>query len=347
MPSFSREEEETAARLGSFLEQKRIPFRRKNNNVWATNKYYSSEKSTVLLNSHHDTVKPSDSYTVDPFDPRMEDGKLFGLGSNDAGGALVSLLGLFLTYYLEKNLPFNLVYAATAEEEVSGKGGVESILEELGTIDLAIVGEPTGMQMSIAEKGLLVLDCHYYGIAGHAARNEGENAIYKCTKDLEWFKTYQFENVSSLLGPVQMNVTKIEAGKNHNVVPDKCSLVVDVRCTDAYTLEETLEIIDKHTEGEIVPRSVRLRPSVLAAEHPIMLTAYNLGISTYGSPTLSDQALMPFASLKMGPGESSRSHMADEYIFLHEIEKGIEVYTELLEEMKLSKAITISNETLE
>jgi len=346
IPSFSRQEEETADCIGGFLEGKGIPFQRKANNIWTTNKYFNSEKSTVLLNSHHDTVKPSDSYTVGPFDPSIEDDKLYGLGSNDAGGALVSLLGVFLKYYNE-DLPFNLIFAATSEEEISGRGGVESILKELGAIDLAIVGEPTGMQMAIAEKGLLVLDCHYYGIAGHAARNEGENAIYKCTKDLEWFKTFHFEKVSSLLGPVQMNVTQIEAGKNHNVIPDKCSLVVDVRCTDAYTLEETLEIIKEHTEGKIIPRSVRLNPSAIAAEHPVLLAAKNLDINTYGSPTLSDQALMDFPSVKIGPGESSRSHMADEFIFIYEIEKGIEVYTELLEEMKLSKVITTSNETLE
>lgn len=346
-PSFSSEEGETSVRIAKFLEDKEIPFHKKTNNIWTTNRYFNSEKPTVLLNSHHDTVKPSDSYTVDPFDPRIEDGKLYGLGSNDAGGALVSLLGAFLKYYQKKDLPFNLIYAATAEEEISGKEGVESVLEDLGTIDLAIVGEPTGMQMAIAEKGLLVLDCHYYGIAGHAARNEGENAIYKCIKDLEWFKSFKFEDVSSLLGPVQMNVTQIESGKNHNVVPDKCSLVVDVRCTDVYTLEETLEIINKNTKGQIVPRSIRLRPSAISANHPIVHASKDLDIDTYGSPTLSDQALMPFQSVKIGPGESSRSHMADEYIFLDEIEKGIEVYTELLEKMKLSKAITISNETLE
>ena len=333
--SFSREEEKSADCIGRFLEDKGIPFQRKINNIWTSNKYFDADKPTILLNSHHDTVKPSDSYIRDPFDPCIEDSRLYGLGSNDAGGALVSLLGVFLNYYEEKDIPWNLIYAATAEEEISGKGGVECILEELPTIDLVFVGEPTGMQMAISEKGLLVLDCHYMGVAGHAARNEGENAIYKSLRDMEWFESFKFDKVSPLLGPVQMNVTQIQAGNNHNVVPDHCTLVVDVRCTDAYTLEETLEIIKNNTKGQIVPRSVRLRPSSISGGHPILDTARELNIDTYGSPTLSDQALIPFPSIKIGPGESSRSHMVDEFIYLPEIENGIRVYAELLKKLRL------------
>ena len=332
-PSFSGSEEGTALLIEHFMQGENIPFKRKGNNIWAKNKFFDPAKPTILLNSHHDTVKPNRSYTNDPFLPLVKDGKLYGLGSNDAGGALVALLTAFLNYYTRDDLAFNLIFAASAEEENSGHNGIEAILPDLGKIDLAIVGEPTQMHLAIAEKGLLVLDCVAYGKSGHAARDEGENALYKALPDIEWFRSYQFPKTSETLGTIKMSVTQIQAGSQHNVVPDTCRFTVDVRCTDAYTLEEILDIIRKHVHCEVTPRSLRMRPSSISAEHPIVKAGIHLGRSIYGSPTTSDQALMPFPSVKTGPGDSARSHTADEFIYLHEIEEGIQLYIRLLDQI--------------
>ncbi|MEX2335916.1 MAG: M20 family metallo-hydrolase [Fulvivirga sp.] len=334
IPSFSKEENKTADLIEKHLKEKKVLTNRAGNNVWAFNKYYDTQKPTILLNSHHDTVKPNSGYTKDPFTPEVVDGKLYGLGSNDAGGALVSLMAAFLELYETQEISFNLVFAATAEEEISGKGGIESTLPALGKIDLAIVGEPTLMQMAVAEKGLLVIDCTAKGASGHAARNEGDNAIYKAMKDINWFESYQFPKVSEKLGPVQMNVTQIQAGSQHNVVPDLCSFVVDIRVTDSYSHEGILEIIRQNTTCEVTPRSTRLKSSGIAKDHAVVLLANTLNIETYGSPTLSDQALMSFPSIKIGPGDSARSHTADEFIYVKEIEEGIEVYKQLVKGLK-------------
>jgi acetylornithine deacetylase len=286
-----------------------------------------------LLNSHHDTVRPNPGYTRDPFSPDIENGKLFGLGSNDAGGPLVSLIMTFFYFYEHPNLKYNLVMAATAEEEVSGTNGIELIWNDLPKIDFAIVGEPTLTDIAVAEKGLLVLDCFTKGKAGHAAREEGVNAIYLAIKDIEWFRTYRFPKVSEALGEVKMSVTVIHAGQAHNQVPAECTFTVDIRATDAYTLEEILETVKQHVSCEVKPRSLRLRPSGIAADHPVVVAGKALGKKLYGSPTTSDQALIPAPSIKMGPGDSARSHSADEFIFVNEIETGINSYITLLEKI--------------
>lgn len=303
---------------------------RQGNNVWVKNKYFDASKPTLLLNSHHDTVKPNPGYTRDPFAATLEDGKLFGLGSNDAGGPLVSLIGTFISVY-ETDLKYNLVMAATAEEEISGANGIESVWPKLPHIDFAIVGEPTGTDVATAEKGLLVIDCISHGKAGHAAREEGDNAIYRAMKDIEWFKTFSFPKISSTLGKVKMSVTVIHAGQAHNQVPPTCTFTVDIRVTDAYSLEEVLVIIKQHVGSDVTPRSLRLRPSAIAADHPLVLAASATGRKLYGSPTTSDQALLPVPSIKMGPGDSARSHSADEFIYLREVKDGIQKYLRLLE----------------
>ena len=332
-PSFSREEDKTAALLADFLSQRGVEAQRELNNVWAFNKYYDPSKPTLLLNSHHDTVKPNASYNRDPFAAIVEDGKLYGLGSNDAGGCLVSLIAAFLYFHSRENLKYNMVLAATAEEEISGRNGIELILPKLGKLEAAIVGEPTEMHMAVAEKGLLVLDCMVKGEAGHAAREEGVNAIYEALPDIQWFQQYRFAKESAHLGPVKMSVTMINAGTQHNVVPDTCQFTVDVRLTDAYSMEEVLEVIRQHVNAEVTPRSTRLKPSAIPMEHPLVQAGLAMGRKTYGSPTTSDQTLLPIPSLKMGPGFSGRSHMADEFIYLHEIEEGIQLYIELLEKV--------------
>jgi len=333
-PSFSKEEDKTALLLETFFTGRQIPVQRIGNNVIVRNKHYDPGKPTLLLNSHHDTVKPNPQYTKDPFSPDVEDGKLFGLGSNDAGGCLVSLAATFLHFY-EHNGPYNVIFAATAEEEISGTGGIELIIHDLPPIAAAIVGEPTQMQMAVAERGLMVIDCVSHGKAGHAARNEGENALYKALKDIEWFRSYQFDRVSDLLGPSRMNVTVIETeNKAHNVVPAVCRFVVDTRINECYTFEEVLEIIRTHVDSEILPRSTRLRSTSIALDHPLVKAGIKLGRTYYGSPTTSDKALMPFPSLKMGPGDSARSHTADEYIYVKEIEEGIALYIQLINEVQ-------------
>ena len=329
-PSFSREEDGTAAILEDFLRQHGVETFRLKNNVWAQSRHFNPEKPTVLLNSHHDTVKPNKGYTRDPFSPDVVNGQLFGLGSNDAGGALVSLLGAFLFFYEQENAAFNLVYAATAEEEISGANGIECLLPALGKIDCAIVGEPTQMQLAIAEKGLMVLDCVALGRSGHAAREEGDNAIYKALKDIEWFRTQQLAGISEFLGPVKMSVTVVQAGSQHNVVPDECHFTVDVRVNECYTLEQVLDWIRANVGCRVTPRSLRIRSSIIPPEHPLVQAGVALGRSCYGSPTTSDKALMPFPALKMGPGDSARSHTADEFIYLKEIEDGIQLYIQLL-----------------
>lgn len=329
-PSLSREEDQTAAILKSFFKEHQIRFQEKANNVWAYNLHFDSSKPTILLNSHHDTVKPNPGYTRDPFAADIEDGKLYGLGSNDAGGALVSLIAAFRHFYQRTDLMYNLCLAATAEEEISGLNGIELILPELGVLDFAIVGEPTEMHLAIAEKGLMVLDCVATGVAGHAARDEGDNAIYKAIKDIEWFSSYRFPRESEVFGPIKMSVTIINAGSQHNVVPATCNYTVDLRLTDAYRMEEVLKIIKANVSSEVVPRSMRLKPSSIDKNHPIVLAGVEMGRNTYGSPTTSDQALLDIPSLKMGPGFSGRSHMADEYIYVREIEEAISIYITLL-----------------
>ncbi len=334
-PSLSKEEHQTADIIYNFLTANKVKANRYANNVWAKNIYFDDMKPTLLLNSHHDTVKPNDGYTLNPYDPIKKDGKIYGLGSNDAGGCLVSILATFIHFNEQKDLPFNIIIAASGEEEISGVNGIESLIPHLPKISFAIIGEPTLMQAAIAEKGLMVLDCEAKGIAGHAARDEGENAIYNALADISWFQNYKFSEESPKLGPIKMNVTLINSGSQHNVVPDNCKYVVDVRTTDTYTNEETLEIIKSHVSSEVKPRSTRLNPSGVSEDHPVVKVCKNLGIKTFGSPTLSDQALLNMPSIKIGPGDSARSHSPDEYIFIEEIESGITNYITLLNEIKV------------
>jgi acetylornithine deacetylase len=333
-PSFSKEEDNTADIIEQFLTRHGVKTHVYLNNIWARNRFFDEQKPSILLNSHHDTVKPNKGYTYDPFSPVIKHGKLFGLGSNDAGGSLVSLIAAFLFFYNKPGLKYNLVIAATAEEEISGNNGIEALLPRLGKIDCAIVGEPTQMQMAVAEKGLMVLDCIATGRAGHAAREEGDNALYKAIKDIEWFSTYKFDKVSDLLGPVKMSVTVIETeNKAHNVVPAQCKFAVDCRVNELYTFEEILEVIRAHIKCEVKPRSTRLRSSSIALNHPLIEAGLKLERTFYGSPTTSDKALMNFPALKMGPGDSARSHTADEFIYLDEIKQGIELYIQLLNQL--------------
>jgi len=329
-PSFSSEEDQTALLIENWFTQNNIPFERENNNVWAYNKYFDKSKPTLLLNSHHDTVKPNQGYTKNPFEAIVEDGELFGLGSNDAGGALVSLMATFTHFYANENLPYNIVMVASAEEESSGKKGLNSVLKHLPELDCAIVGEPTLMQLAIAEKGLLVLDVVVKGTASHAAHHNSDNPIYNAMPVIEWFKTYQFEKISEVLGPVKMTVTQVTAGKQHNVVPAECHLVVDIRVNDSYNNTEILDTIKANVNAEITPRSMHLNASSIPASHGLVQAGIALGRTTYGSPTLSDQSVLSCKSLKMGPGETLRSHSADEFIFLNEIEEGIQLYIKIL-----------------
>lgn len=334
IPSFSREETAAADNLQNYIESLGYVANRKDNNIWLMSAGFDLSKLTILLNSHIDTVKPGSTWTLDPFSPTEKDGKLYGIGSNDAGASLVSLLHVFFIL-TEKSQAYNLIFAASAEEEVSGANGMESLLKELPKIDVAIVGEPTGMQMAIAEKGLMVLDCTALGKAGHAARNEGENAIYKALDDIAWFKNHRFAKVSDELGEVKMSVTLVNAGTQHNVVPDKCTFVVDVRSNECYSNQEIIDEIKANVSCEVKARSTRLNSSAIDKNHPLVQKGIELGLSTYGSPTLSDQALMPFPSLKIGPGDSARSHTADEFIYLHEIDEAIKLYVEMLDGLSL------------
>lgn len=330
--SFSREENLTGDILEEFFRERNMPFRRKINNLWARNKHFNAELPTVLLNSHHDTVKPNASWTLNPFEPLVKDGKLYGLGSNDAGGCLVSLLATFCYFYNRSDLKFNVLFVASAEEEISGANGLELLIKEnnLHEIAFAIVGEPTQMHLAISEKGLMVVDCVAHGKAGHAAREEGENAIYKAIKDINWIQNYEFPKVSPSLGKMKMSVTLINAGTQHNVVPDTCNFTIDCRVTEQYTLEETLETIIQNISSKVDARSIRLKPSSIPESHPIVQAGLSMGRTTYGSPTTSDQAVLDCQSLKMGPGHSERSHSADEFIYLSEIEEGIDLYIKML-----------------
>ncbi|WP_413998445.1 M20 family metallo-hydrolase [Flavobacterium sp. W1B] len=329
-PSFSAEEEQTAILIENWFNQNEIPFRRENNNVWAFNKHFDKTKPTLLLNSHHDTVKPNQAYTNDPFKAIVKEGKLYGLGSNDAGGCLVSLLATFVHFYANENLPYNIVIVASAEEESSGKNGLNSVLKHLPELDCAIVGEPTLMQLAVAEKGLLVLDVKVKGTASHAAHQNDDNSIYNAIPVMEWFKNYQFDKISDVLGPVKMTVTQIKAGKQHNVVPSECDLVIDIRVNDCYSNPEILQTVKEHVNAEVTPRSMHLNASSIPVTHGLVQAGIALGRTTYGSPTLSDQSVLSCQSLKLGPGETLRSHSADEFIYLNEIEEGIQLYIKIL-----------------
>lgn len=333
-PSFSFEEEQTAELIEQWFQLKQIPFQRQNNNIWATNKDFDEKKPTLLLNSHHDTVKPNRSYTKDPFKAIVEEGKLYGLGSNDAGGCLVSLLATFAYFYDKKDLNYNLVIVASAEEENSGDNGLKSMLSVIPKIDVAIVGEPTLMQLAVAEKGLMVFDAKVKGTASHAAHPNTDNPIYNCIPVLEWFKEFKFEKSSPVLGDVKMTVTQIQAGVQHNAVPSEVDLVVDVRVNESYTNDEIVQLLqDKSPCTSLVPRSTRLNSSSIPLDHDLVKAGIALGRSTYGSPTLSDQAVLTCPSLKLGPGDSTRSHTADEFIYVNELEDGIKIYIQLLEKV--------------
>lgn len=337
IPSFSKEEQGTASLLQDWLSREGIITERIGNNLIARSKNFDAKKPTVMLNSHHDTVKPAVGYTLYPFSATLNDGKLYGLGSNDAGASLVSLLVTFLHFYDKPGLSFNLILTAVAEEEISGVNGLRSILSRLGHIDCAIVGEPTSMSMAVAERGLLVLDVTTTGVSGHAARNEGINAIHAAMEDISWFRTYVFERESPLLGKVSMNVTTIEtANKAHNVIPDHCGFTVDIRINELYSHEEVLDRITANITSAVKPRSMHLKSSSIAMNHPLVRSGLAMGLSYFGSPTLSDKALMPFPALKLGPGDSGRSHTADEFIYLEQIKEGIEKYIVLLEELSYS-----------
>ncbi|MDE3249997.1 MAG: M20 family metallo-hydrolase [Bacteroidota bacterium] len=331
-PSFSKEENDTAEIIMRFLAENGVEHKRVGNNIYAKNAHYDPAKPSVLLNSHHDTVRPNKGYTMDPFTPIEKDGKLFGLGSNDAGGCLVSLMSTFLYYYNRNDIDHNVVFAASAEEEISGVNGIELVLPYLGNIDFGIVGEPTKLEMAVAERGLMVIDCTAPGRSGHAARKEGENALYKAVDDINWIRNYQFEKVSDLLGESRMTVTIIETeNKQHNVVPSQCKYVIDVRVNELYTFDEILEALRQNLKSQFKPRTTRMKSTSIPLNHPLVQAGIKMGRGYYGSPTTSDKALMPFAALKMGPGDSARSHTPDEYIYLSEIKEGIDTYIKLLE----------------
>lgn len=334
IPSLSREEDTAADFLQNYIEESGIMTGRSGNNIWCISPMFDVNKPTILLNSHIDTVKPVTGWRRQPFTPKIENGKLYGLGSNDAGASLVSLFQVY-RHLSATQQSYNLIYLASCEEEVSGKNGIESVLPKLPPITLGIVGEPTEMNPAIAEKGLMVLDLTARGKAGHAARNDGENAIYKLMPDIEWFRSFRFSKESPLLGTVKMSVTQINAGTQHNVIPDICTAVVDIRSNECYSNEELFEEITKYISCEAKARSFRLNSSSIPADHSFVKRAVELGKVPFGSPTLSDQALMKFPSVKIGPGKSSRSHTADEYILLNEIEEAIGLYIRLLDGLKL------------
>jgi len=332
-PSFSKEENKTADRIGEWFDDHQIPYQRRGNNLWAKNKAFDPQKPTLLLNSHHDTVKPNTAYTKDPFEPKIENGKLYGLGSNDAGGALVSLIALFTHFYDVEDPKYNLVMAASAEEEIAGQDSLRGLLSELPKIDVAIVGEPTEMHLAVAEKGLLVFDAVIKGTPGHAAHPNDDNPIMKLPKVLEWFQNFSLEKQSDFLGEVKITVTQVNAGKEHNVIPASVNLVVDVRVNDQYSNEELAKILTEAAPCEMTPRSLHLNSSSIGMDHELVQAGIALGRKTYGSPTLSDQAALECPSLKMGPGLSTRSHSANEFIFVHEIEEAIEIYIQLLKKI--------------
>ena len=330
-PSFSKEEKNTAEILSSFFDSRGVVYKNTVNNIFAFNKFYDSSKPSLLLNSHHDTVLPNKGYTMDPFIAVEQDGKLYGLGSNDAGGCLVSLIATFLHFYEQPDLKYNIVFAASAEEEISGVNGIELVLPQLGEIAFGIVGEPTLLEMAVAERGLLVIDCIAKGRAGHAARNEGENALYKAIDDINWIRNFKYERVSELLGETRLTATVIETeNRQHNVVPAQCKFVLDVRVNELYSFDEILEPLKTNLKSEFKPRTTRMKSTSIALDHPLVMAGMQLGKGYYGSPTTSDKALMPFPTLKIGPGDSARSHTANEFIYLAEIKDGIETYIKLI-----------------
>ncbi len=329
--SFSCEEAKTAVAIEQWFQSFNIPYKREKNNIYAFNKYYEESKPTLLLNSHHDTVKPNSAYSKDPYDPILEEGKLFGLGSNDAGGCLVSLLATFTHFYNRKDLNHNIIIVASAEEENSGPNGLNSMLPLLPKIDVAIVGEPTLMNMAIAEKGLVVFDAVVNGTPSHAAHPNTDNAIYNTIELLQWFENFTFEKVSDILGEVKLTVTQISGGSQHNVVPATVNLVVDVRVNDCYSNQEIADVLMASAPCKLKARSLRLNSSSINKNHPLVQSGVKLARETYGSPTLSDQAALSCQSLKLGPGDSTRSHSADEFIYVREIEEGIEIYIKILE----------------
>lgn len=328
--SFSSEEDKTADAIQDWFMEFDIPYERIHNNVFAKNKFWDENKPTLLLNSHHDTVKPNKAYTKDPFHPHIEDGKLYGLGSNDAGGCLVSLIATFTHFYAEKNLNHNILMVASMEEESAGENSLRGLLPSLPTINVAIVGEPTLMDLAIAEKGLIVFDAVVKGTPSHAAHPNNDNSIYNTIEVLEWFKNFKFQKTSEALGDVKMTVTQINAGSQHNVVPSQVELVIDVRVNDAYTNQEIADLLKAQAPCELQERGLNLNSSKIDKEHGLVQSGIALGRKTYGSPTLSDQAALTCQSLKLGPGDSTRSHSADEYIYVHEIEEGIDLYIKIL-----------------
>ena len=328
--SFSGEEDGTANLIEVFLKNQGVNYKRDQHNVWAVNEFFDKKKPSILLNSHHDTVKPNKGYTRNPHKADIEDGKIFGLGSNDAGGCLVSLIATFCHFYQLKNLKYNLILLASAEEENSGDNGIRSMVPKLPKIDFAIIGEPTLMNLAIAEKGLLVLDCYAHGTAGHAAHSRGDNSIYKAMKAIQWFESFKLPKISETLNDTKMTVTQIDAGNQHNVVPATCHFVVDIRVNDLYSNKEVLELVKEHVEVEVKERSLNLNSSSIAKDHEIVLSGISIGREIYGSPTLSDQSNLSCPSLKLGPGDSLRSHTADEFIFENEIDEGIELYIKIL-----------------
>lgn len=334
IPSPSREEGAAADLMERHLRDAGFVPHRKGNNVWAEARVHDAGKPTILLDAHIDTVRPNPAWTRDPFAPEVEGGRLYGLGSNDTGGSVVSLMSVF-TQLAATEQPYNLIFLASAEEEITGAGGVRCLIADLGRVDLAIVGEPTLMRPAVAEKGLLVLDCTAHGRAGHAARDEGDNAIYKALRDIEWFRTHRFERVSPMLGPVKMSVTGVQAGTQHNVVPAECRFMVDVRVNECYTNDEILREVRAAVECDVQPRSTHLCSSSIPLSHPAVRRLTATGREAFGSPTLSNSCVMPFPSLKLGPGDSARSHTADEYIALDEIAEAIEIYRSVLEGLDL------------
>jgi acetylornithine deacetylase len=336
-PSVSGNEQAVSQIIEDYLKKYGIEVNRIENNIYAYNKHYDKSKPTLLFNSHLDTVKPNAGWTKDPFKAQVIDNKLYGLGSNDAGAPLVSLLATFIYLYAMEEMTHNIIFSAVAEEENSGRNGMRLLLSKLGKIDLAIVGEPTGMQMAIAEKGLIVLRCQAKGVSGHAARDTGENALYKAVDDIQWFRNFKFEKESDVLGPVKMSVTMVNSGTQHNVVPDRCDYTVDIRTTDTYSNEEVLEIIDKNIKSDYGTPSLSLNPSSIPQDHPLVKIAKESGVEIFGSPTMSDQTFVSAPSVKMGPGMSERSHTSDEYVYLSEIEHGIQTYIYLLEKFLTGK----------
>lgn len=334
IPSFSREEKAAADFLEAYLRAEGFELHRCLNNVWIESEKASADKPTLLLNAHIDTVKPSSDYTRDPFKPCLEGDCLYGLGSNDDGGSIVALLEAYKRLS-SKEQPYRLIYSVTAEEEVGGANGIELMLPQIGDIALGIIGEPTGMRLAIAEKGLMVLDCTAHGISGHAARGEGVNAIYKAMEDIEWFRNYRFEKVSEACGEVKMTVTQINAGSQHNVIPDSCNFVVDIRGNGIYNNMMILEEIGKHVSCDFKPRSTRHNGAYIDPGHPVVKRGHELGLETFGSPTTSNQSVCPFTTVKIGPGDSSRSHTADEFIKISEITLAVDTYVRLLDDLNI------------